>query len=391
MGMKNKNSAIVLFSLLIFVGLFSSCNGKKSKSPLGDMMELKPVQKSHVWYYFSDTNFHTVDLPQHSPYVVEKAWTEVVRITSASTSPDPSIGYALVNRLGMLTLDEDGPTLHTDASIFTGVTADSLVFSNKTPLFYLYRSSFFNVDFEKSITNAVQPSRPFLVEYDPVAKQFFPLVAYDNLKLGDDEQIAGYFWDGETWACSAKKVVDNHVSFSYFYWQPYAPLTDLSPALANPDLFSFRTSTEEEYRNLSMPKAFSAAPDDLKKLCSSIPSEFTVSVLWKDGSGTSAVSYYQQGSNSVPLMANGASSGKYSTLIFADGTTYITRTSDNGENQDVTAFRLPLLPAGYVYGDFAVAGDSLYVAWEESSFYKTGRTGFLKVNLISVLEQVKAS
>ncbi|MBP5359692.1 MAG: hypothetical protein J6Y69_11000 [Treponema sp.] len=387
--MKNKNLAIVLFSLLAMVGLLGSCNGKKSKSPLGDMMELKPVQKSHVWYYFSDTNFHTVDLPQHSPYVAEKAWTEVVRITSASTSPDPSTGYALVNRLGMLTLDDNGPELHTDASIFSGVTADSLVFSNKSPLFYLYRSSFFNVDFEKSVSNAVQPSRPFLVEYDPLAKAFFPLVSYDNLNLSDDEQIAGYFWDGETWACSAKKVVDNHVSFTYFYWTPYAPLTELSPALANPELFTFRTSTEEEYRNLSMPKAFSAAPDDLKKLCSSIPSEFTVSVLWKDGSGTSAVSYYQQGSNSVPLMANGSSSGKYSTLIFADGTTYIIKTAEISENQDVTAFRLPLLPAGYTYGDFAIAGDTLYVAWEESSFYKTGRTGFLQVDLKAVLEQVK--
>lgn len=386
MYMKNKNWVAVLITLGL---LFTSCSDKKNKSPLGDMMELKPVQKSHVWYYFTDMNFFTVDLPQHSPMVSEKAWTEVVRITSASTSPDPSIGYALVNRLGMLVLDENGPELHTDASIFSGVTADSLVFSNKSPLFYLYRSSFFNVDFEKSITNAVQPTRPFLVEYDPVARAFFPLVSYDNLKLSDEEQIAGYFWDGETWACSAKKIVDNRVSFNYFYWEPYAPLTELSPALANPDLFTFRTSTEEEYRNLSMPKQFSAAPDDLKKLCASIPSEFTISILWKDGSGTSAVSYYQQGSNSVPLMANGSHSPKYSTLLFADGTTYILNSSDTAQNSSVAAFRLPLLPAGYAYGDFAIAGDTLYVAWEESSFYKTGRTGFLQVDLKAVLEQVK--
>ena len=142
MYMKNRKLLIAI-SLVVF-GLLASCSDKKNKSPLGDMMELKPVQKSHVWYYFSDMNFYTVDLPQHSPMVSEKAWTEVVRITSASTSPDPSVAYALVNRLGMLVLDEKGPELHTDASIFTGVTADSLVFSNKSPLFYLYRSSFFN-------------------------------------------------------------------------------------------------------------------------------------------------------------------------------------------------------------------------------------------------------
>ena len=383
--MKNRNWVAFLITLGL---LFASCSDKKNKSPLGDMMELKPVEKSHVWYYFTDTNFQTVDLPQHSPVVTEKAWTEVVRITSASTSPDPDVAYALVNRLGMLSFDGNGPELHTDASIFSGVTADSLVFSNKSPLFYLYRSSFFNVDFEKSISNAVQPSRPFLVEYDPVARAFFPLVSYDNLKLSDEQQIAGYFWDGEVWACSAKKIVEDHVSFSYFYWKPYAPLTELSPALANPELFTFRTSTEEEYRNLSMPKLLSAAPDDLKRLCASIPSEFTISVLWKDGSGTSAVSYFQQGTNSIPLIANGSSCGKYSTLLFADGTTYIMSSSAQDEKTDVAAFRLPLLPAGYAYGDFAIAGDTLYVAWEESSFYKNGRTGFLQVNLKTVLEQV---
>ena len=386
MYMKNRKLLIAI-SLVVF-GLLASCNGKKNKSPLGDMMELKPVQKSHVWYYFSDTNFFTVDLPQHSPVVSERAWTEVVRIASASTSPDPNLAYALVNRLGMLVLDEKGPELHTDASIFSGVTADSLVFSDKSPLFYLYRSSFFNVDFEKSISKAVQPSRPFLVEYDPVAKAFFPLVSYDNLKLTDEEQIAGYFWDGETWACSAKKVVEDRVSFSYFYWKPYAPLTELSPALANPELFTFRTSTEEEYRKLSMPKPLSAAPEQLKKLCSSIPSEFTLSLLWKDGSGTSAVSYFQQGSNSIPLTANGSSGSKYDALLFADGTTYIMKSDDGDGKGSVAAFRLPLLPAGFAYGDFAIAGDTLYAAWEESSFYKTGRTGFLQVDLKSVLEQV---
>ena len=137
-----------------------------------------------------------------------------------------------------------------------------------------------------------------------------------------------------------------------------------------------------------MPKPLSAAPEQLKKLCSSIPSEFTLSLLWKDGSGTSAVSYFQQGSNSIPLTANGSSGSKYDALLFADGTTYIMKSDDGDGKGSVAAFRLPLLPAGFAYGDFAIAGDTLYAAWEESSFYKTGRTGFLQVDLKSVLEQV---
>ena len=50
------------------------------------------------------------------------------------------------------------------------------------------------------------------------------------------------------------------------------------------------------------------------------------------------------------------------------------------------AFRLPLLPTGYTYGDFAVAGNTLYVAWEQTNFYKTSRAGFLSVNLAAILK-----
>ena len=90
-----------------------------------------------------------------------------------------------------------------------------------------------------------------------------------------------------------------------------------------------------------------------------------------------------EGSGSVPLNANASAGKKYVAAIFSDGTTYI----KSNESDEVSAFRLPLLPAGYIYGDFAISGDSLYVAWEQSSFYKTGRSGFLQVNLQSVLSQ----
>ena len=133
-----------------------------------------------------------------------------------------------------------------------------------------------------------------------------------------------------------------------------------------------------------MPRLFNSAPEDLKDLVSSIPSEFSFSVVWKNSEGTSPVQYFQQGSGGVPLNANASSSEKYVAAVFADGTTYI---QTRGEEEKNAAFRLPLLPAGYVYGDFAISGDTMYVAWEQSSFYKTGRTGFLQVQLAAVLSQ----
>ncbi|MBQ5385370.1 MAG: hypothetical protein IIU46_13100, partial [Treponema sp.] len=292
--------------------------------------------------------------------------------------------YALVNRLGMLTFTENNVDLHTDASIFSGVTADSIVFCEGNPVFYLYRSSFFNTDFEGSISNAVQPSRPFLVEYDTKAKLFYPLVSYGNLGLDDDQQVSGFFWDGKTWSCSAKKTVEGkRVEFIYFDWESKVPITELTPAISKKSDFTFRQSSEESYRLLNMPKFFSSAPDALKDLVSSIPSEFTFNVTWKNGSGTTPMQYYQQGSSSVPQYANAGANERYTAAVFADGTTYL---KQNGSDE-VLAFRLPLLPAGYTYGDFAIAGNTLYVAWEQTNFYKTSRAGFLSVNLSAIVNQ----
>ena len=56
------------------------------------------------------------------------------------------------------------------------------------------------------------------------------------------------------------------------------------------------------------------------------------------------------------------------------------------EDKVCAAFRLPLLPSGFSYGEEAISGNTLYVAWEESSFFKTGRAGFITVDLKPILQ-----
>ncbi len=77
--------------------------------------------------------------------------------------------------------------------------------------------------------------------------------------------------------------------------------------------------------------------------------------------------------------------------MFSDGTTYLTRSllSGNTFEDTVIALRLPRLPAGFVYGETAVYGSTLYVAWEETDFYKTGRSGFIAVNLTEIGRQLE--
>ncbi|MBQ3648972.1 MAG: hypothetical protein II957_02110, partial [Treponema sp.] len=91
-----------------------------------------------------------------------------------------------------------------------------------------------------------------------------------------------------------------------------------------------------------------------------------------------------------PVSAHGieAPLAGYVACVFADGTTYIKKTAADSQT---VAFRLPLMPAGYNYGEVAIAGNYLYVAWEQTIFYKTGRSGFISVNLEDVLAQATAA
>ncbi|HBG66899.1 MAG TPA: hypothetical protein DDW78_10575 [Treponema sp.] len=380
---------------LIAAMLCISCSGTKEPSGTApDLPQISSVRKSHEWYYFRNDTFVQVDLPQRTPQTLERPWTEAVRISSAASVPLASLrpgeasAYALVNRMGIIAFTEDGGEVYNDRSVFPSVTADSLVFSGGIPVFYLYRSSFFNENIEEDAAPSASPAiRPFLVEFNPATHIFYPLVSYDNLKLSEEDEITGYFWDGKTWTCSSKRTTEHQVEFKYFLWEPQVELTELSPALSS-DRYIFRDATEETFRSLNMPHLFNDAPAELKELVASIPSEFSFYVSWRDTSGTSPKNYYQpgNGSSGASINAKGlcAPAAGYTVIVFADGTTYLRRT----QTGRIYAFRLPLLPAGYTYGEAALAGNSLYVAWEENNFYKTGRSGFIKIHLQDVISQV---
>ena len=54
-------------------------------------------------------------------------------------------------------------------------------------------------------------------------------------------------------------------------------------------------------------------------------------------------------------------------------------------NGKTCALRLPRLPAGYEYASCTISGTTMYAAWEETAFYKVGRSGFIRVNLDKIL------
>ena len=141
-----------VFLLYIATALFcmTSCGNRKKTNGETDLPQISSVQKSHKWYYFSRDSFVPIDLPQNAPQIIEKPRTEAVRISSAASVPkkyisnSPFTAYAVVNRLGILAFTDETVSVFNDNSVFPSVTADQLVFSGGAPVFYLYRSSFFN-------------------------------------------------------------------------------------------------------------------------------------------------------------------------------------------------------------------------------------------------------
>ncbi len=381
---KNWHFAFKIFALsFLLTFLFASCSKKSSSQNLYENLQNLPtLEKKHSWFYFTEYGFEQIDLPQNAPQVLEKAWTESIRISASANLPHNKQNssydaFALVNRLGMIAFDGENAKLFTDNSIFSQDTAASIVFSDEIPIFYLYRSSFFNEKaFEQN--QVLQESRPFLVEFNPQSKIFYPLVSYKNLNLNETDQIIDFFWDGKTWTCSAKKQISNGVEFSYFKWQPLVELTDLNPALSS-NYFSFSEITEDEFKKIKMPELFSQSPNELKEILKFIPKDLSFYVSWKDLSGTSEKHYFQQGNSNIPLNANAAiiPLSNYLAAIFEDGTSYVKQIGKD----KILAFRLPRLPKNFSYGDFVISKNTLYVAWEESNFYKTSRSGFICIDL----------
>ena len=90
------------------------------------------------------------------------------------------------------------------------------------------------------------------------------------------------------------------------------------------------------------------------------------------------------GSTEKELNATAILSQSWSAALFEDGTLFLEGALPGKHilrSGKPVAIRLPKLPVGFIYSDFVISGTTLYAAWEESSFYKTGRAGFLQVNL----------
>lgn len=396
--MKKAINVLIFFFCLAVIITFCfvsvSCKKKGNQESPAVETNVKEVSRHHKWYYFSDSEVLPIDKPQNVPLKSFVPWTEAVRISSSNNTTGAALGdydsFALVNRAGVLCFNGSDFSLKNDITLFQDRTAENLVFFNDTPLFSVYKSSFFNNSISAPSYRDDVLQHYFLVQFDVNTGVSYPILNCNNITKLADTEVVDYSWDGKNWLCCLKTVNENRVGFSYVKWTPTAPLLSLTPATASENII-LADSTEEAFRNTKKPLDSSReAPERIKKLFSGFAADIPFTIEVKTAGGYSSREYYNSasGSDKKELKASAIISESWSAALFEDGTLYIEGALPGKHILRAgkpVAIRLPKLPPQFVYSDFVISGTTLYAAWEETDFFKTNRSGFLMLDLDSTL------
>lgn len=380
-----KKNFFVLFVSLFVSLFFISCEKKVSEQMI-EITQNEDVKKSHhKWFYFTNTGYEQTDKIQNVPQVLFEPWTEAKRISSANCVSNTAFG--IVNRLGVICFENEYFYLSKDENLFSNRTAGNLVFLNETPIFSVYKSSFFNDTISNQNVNKTKDSHLFLIQFDNEAKISYPLINCENICTEPNSEITDFVWDGLNWICSAKSISQTKTSFTYISFTPTVSLVTLSPSTAN-GFLSIKPSSVDQFRDAKKQLSYSSAPERVKKLLSSFSNNTPFTIKVKTSGGNSPKEYVNLQNNQSILQATAILAETWSAALFEDGTFFIEGALEGKHilrNGKPVAIRLPLLPENFVYSDFVITETSLYAAWEETSFYKTGRSGFIYVDLENTL------
>ena len=380
------------FLFVIFLCTFFSCSKKTEKIEITETVpQIEIKEKNHKWFYFSSDGYFETSSPKNAPFVLNSPWTEAIRISSAnnSSSLNQKKGFAVVNRLGMITFDNEKINLSVDVNLFPNRTSGNLVFFNDIPVFSVFKSSFFNDSILQENYKNDDSLHLFLVQFDDDAKISYPLVNCSNLSQKTNSEVTDFYWNGDEWFCCIKSVEDGRVFFDYVKWTSALPLMSLSPAIASENLTVSEIDVSA-FREKKQLLDYKNAPERIKKMLNGFDKNisFDLEVKTCGGSSPRVFSNEVQNYSGQTLKAKSIISQNWSCVIFEDGTLFIEGALENKHilrNGKPVAIRLPKLAPGFVYTDFVISGNYLYVGWEETDFYKVGKSGFIQVNLEKTL------
>ncbi|MCR5253034.1 MAG: hypothetical protein K6C98_04875 [Treponema sp.] len=348
-------------------------------------ISLNSKNGSHNWYYFTRTDYKAIDKIQNVPYTPLTPWTEAVRISSANcaTTAGENKAFAVVNRLGIISFNGEEKQLSKDENIFTDRTAGNLIFLNETPIFSVFKSAFFNDTIKDYKYSSADAQHLFLIQFDPQSNISYPIINCNNLVKLPNSEVIDYYWDGINWTCCVKTISDVKTDFTYINWKPVPSLLTLSPVNANSNI-SVTESSQDEFRAKKEQLEYKFAPERIKKLLAGFSKKASFAIDVKTSGGSSWRNYKNTVDDSKELYATAIIAQTWSAALFEDGTLFLEGALPGKHilrGGKPVAIRLPKLPMDYVYSDFVISGTTLYAAWEETSFFKTGRSGFVEINL----------
>ncbi len=388
--MKHKAFSVLVFTAFTLLS-FDSC---KKEQAVIEIPQLEQTNIDHKWYYFTQNGFEQTSLPQTSSLQSLKPWTESLRISDAATGKDGK-GYLLVNKLGILVFDKDSngyPIAIQDYQLFSSSSAANLTFSDSVPYFTLFRNSFFNKDATTSHTPDNDKNRSYMVRIASGERMLYPVLTYGDIGIADGGEVTGTTFRQDDFIISIKTTDKGRVNFTYKQCIPIGSYESFSPVTNSEKLF-IKEVAEQTFRQDNTPLLISQAPQRLQTLLKSIPKSFPYAVSLKYTDGLSPVHYVNTDSDEY-TPATAIIDDEWIASVFADGTTYFSgaiknRTLiNNGQN---IVFRLPKLPKNYIYSSFCMSYDYLIVGWEENDFYRTGRSGFLIVDMANLLCNTESS
>ena len=189
-----------------------SCSKKNEQLPVQNAVSVEITKTNHAWYYFSNTSYHLTDRPQNSPLVIPRPWTESVRISSTGVTPEEfgyeQKGFAVVNRLGILSFENEAISLSKDINVFADRTAGNLVFVKNSPIFSVYKSSFFNDTILDPNYKNDETAHLFLLQFDSSANVSYPVLNCNNISDKINSEVTDFFWDGLDWCGILKTISD---------------------------------------------------------------------------------------------------------------------------------------------------------------------------------------
>lgn len=383
---KNSCSKAFLLVLLSALTLFWSCT-KKAEVAVEEIPEEQVVQENdtHRWYSFTREGFEEIPLPRLAQKPAVKAWTEAARISSAAATE--SQAFFTANKRGILIVDKKGNvTLESNALFFPTETIGSLFLDEGNPVFHVYRNTVFNTE-----DTAHEVASPFLAEYNVTTDIFYPVLYRDDFGMTDTQEVSSITVISDNLYMSIKDM-GKKTSFDYYKVVIPSTFTETASA-AHVRTLDGSPVTQAEFQEVSNPLSFSIAPERLKNLLSAIPSSVKYSITYQTTGNKSTPVTYLHGftadtMDSIITEAHAFVSGNLAAALFPDGTVYFQGSLEDQfavANGKSVCFSMPELPDGFIYTEFAIAGNIMTAGWEETGTFKTGAAGFITVDLSKVL------